>query len=122
MRSYLRSKNLTVSSTCGIILTVRYVNLTPHAIVLNDGREFPSSGTVARVSSTHTAFDELGICSVAFGDITGLPSEENGTIYIVSGMVAQATFRTDLVSPATGHPLAKRNDKGQIVSVPGFVR
>jgi hypothetical protein len=46
-------------------------------------------------------------------------------IYIVSGLVAQAPSvrgRSDVVSPATGHPDAKRNSAGQIVSVPGFVR
>ena len=102
---------------------MRFVNLTPHDIVLNDGRVFPSEGT-ARVSSTHTAFDENGICSVSFGEVEGLPAPEEDTIYIVSAMVAAraaAAGRTDVVSPATGHKECVR-EAGQIKSVPGFVR
>ena len=33
-----------------------------------------------------------------------------------------AAKRADVVSPATGHPDTVRNEKGHIVSVPGFVR
>ena len=40
---------------------------------------------------------------------------------IVSAMVLSASDRTDLVAPATGHPDTIRNDKGQIISVPGFI-
>lgn len=101
---------------------MKYINLTPHSITLNDGTTFPPSGQVARVSSTYTQFDENGICSVVFGQINDLPPPIEDTIYIVSGMVAAATKgRTDVVAPATGHPQAVRKD-GQIVSVPGFVR
>ena len=100
---------------------MNYVNLTPHAIALNDGRVFEPSGTIARVSSTHTAFDG-DVCSVEFGEVTGLPESSEGTLYIVSALVASAAKRHDVVSPATGHPEAKRNEKGQITSVPGFVR
>jgi hypothetical protein len=102
---------------------MRFRNFTPHPVVLNNGTEFPSEG-VARVSSTHTAFDENGICSVQFGDVVGLPEQEEGTILIVSAIVAAAAAkagRTDVVSPATGHPEAVR-EQGQIKSVPGFVR
>lgn len=101
---------------------IEFINLTPHDIVLNDGRVFRASGTVARVSSTHTPFDENGVCRVSFGEVENLPEPKDGTMFIVSGMVAAAAVdRTDLVSPATGHRDAVRNDKGQIVSVPGFV-
>ena len=72
---------------------MRYINLTPHAITMNDGRVFPATGTVARVSSSYTAFDADGIADVVFGEITGLPAPEAGTCYIVSGMVASAARR-----------------------------
>lgn len=101
---------------------MNFVNLTPHPIVLNDGRVFEPSGTVARVTSEHTPFNEDGVCSVKFGEIINLPEPQPETLYIVSGMVASATNRSDVVSPATGHPETKRNEKGQIASVPGFVR
>ena len=99
-----------------------YINLTPHAIRLNDGREFPPSGTVARVSASYTPFDGDGVCQAVFGQVQGLPAPQPGVIYIVSALVAQAARREDVVSPATGHPEARRDSNGQIVSVPGFVR
>ena len=99
-------------------------NLTPHVIVLNDGREFAREG-LARVSATFSKFDENRICSQQFGEVTGLPEPTNGVLYIVSALVltaAKAQGRTDVVAPATGHPDCKRNDKGFIISVPGFVK
>lgn len=97
------------------------VNLTPHTIKLNDGTEYAPSGNVARVSAGYSEFDERGICTVTFGDVSGLPEPEDDTLYVVSGMVAAAVKRADVVAPATGHPECVRNDKGHIVSVPGFV-
>lgn len=96
-------------------------NFTPHTIVINDGRTFASEG-LARVSSEHTAFNSDGVCEVVFGDVTGLPEPVEGTMYVVSALVAQAAKRSDVVAPATGHPQTVRNEKGHIVSVPGFVR
>lgn len=100
-----------------------FINVTPHAITLNDGRVFESVG-VARVGNTFSDFDSSGVCSVAYGDIEGLPAPQEDTLYIVSALVlsaAKAAGRTDCVAPATGHPACVR-DKGFIVSVPGFVR
>ena len=85
-------------------------------------RVYPPSGNVARVSSTHSQFDENGIASLSFGEVQGLPAPEEGVFYIVSALVAQAAKRADVVSPATGHPDVVRDQKGQIQSVPGFVR
>jgi hypothetical protein len=101
------------------------INLTPHAIVLNDGRSVGASGSVARVSSSFTKFDEAGICEQTFGDIQGLPEPKEDTLYVVSALVlaaAKASGRTDVIAPATGHPEVRRNEAGQIISVPGFVR
>lgn len=99
-------------------------NFTPHAIALNDGREFASEG-LARVSATFSKFDENGVCEQQFGDVTGLPESAEGVLYIVSALVltaAKAQGRTDCVAPATGHPECVRDEKGFIKSVPGFVR
>lgn len=99
-------------------------NFTPHAITLNDGREFASEG-LARVSATFTSFDENGVCEQQFGDVTGLPAPAADTLYIVSALVltaAKQAGRTDCVAPATGHPDCVRDEKGFIKSVPGFVR
>ena len=99
-----------------------FVNLTPHAIVLNNGETFPTSGTIARVEVQHSGFDSNGVCFAQYGEVAGLPTPTKGVIFIVSSIVgAAAKGRTDLVVPATGHPECRRNDKGQIISVPGFV-
>lgn len=99
---------------------MEFINLTPHAIKLNNGTVFSPSGKIARVESHYTPFDENGISHVEFGQVENLPEPQEGVIYIVSGMVAAASKRHDVVSPATGHPEAVR-ENGQIVSVPGFV-
>lgn len=100
-----------------------FINLTPHAITLNDGTSYPSVG-VARVANTFSSFDANGVCDVNFGNVQGLPAPSDGVLYIVSALVlsaAKAVGRTDCVAPATGHPDCVRNN-GFIVSVPGFVR
>lgn len=106
---------------------MNFVNLTPHAIILNDGRRFEATGNVARVSA------DLAECATGngtwgprmfrqtFGDVTGLPDPVDGTMFIVSGLVFSATDRTDVVAPATSHKDVVRNEAGQIVSVPGFI-
>lgn len=97
-----------------------YVNLTPHPIKLNDGRVFEPSGQVARVSSQFTDFTD-DICKVVYGDLINVPEPVENTKYMVSAMVLAASSRIDLVAPATGHPDCVRDDKGFIVSVPGFI-
>lgn len=102
------------------------INLTPHAICLNDGTEFPASGAVARVASSFQDIEELNgvpVTKVTFGEVEGLPPEDGEHLYIVSGLVASALngSRHDIIVPATGHPSCVRNEKGQIVSVPAFI-
>jgi hypothetical protein len=109
---------------------MEFINLTPHVIRLNDGREFPPSGAVARVSSRHVCAgfqDDIELFDVDFGEIENLPEHKhgNGKMYIVSGMVcaalaSQRANRQDVVSPATGHKDCVRIN-GQVHSVPGFV-
>lgn len=107
---------------------MNFINLTPHPIVLNDGTAFAPSGVVARVTDSFTPAAECGgvlAWSVGYGEVTGLPDPADDTTYIVSAMVLSAvrpSGRTDVVAPATGHPEARRNEKGHIISVPGFVR
>jgi len=97
-----------------------FINLTPHAIVLNDGRTFDATGNVARVQADLVDLGN-GMFRQTFGDVQGLPAPVDGTMFIVSGLVFSATDRTDVVAPATAHKDVKRNDAGQIVSVPGFI-
>lgn len=106
---------------------MNFVNLTPHAICLNDGQIFPPSGTVARVSadiSDKGIIGDIPLYSQGFGDVQNLPDAYPGVVFIVSAMVLSALngSRFDVVAPATSHPDVVRNDKGHIVSVPGFVQ
>lgn len=112
------------AAAAGRKTTMKLVNLTPHAIKLNDGTEFPPSGVTARIASSYSEFDADRVAEVVFGEPVGLPEPEEGTLFIVSGLLASALkgVRSDLVSPATGHPAAVRDEGGRIVSVPGFVR
>ena len=102
---------------------MKYINLTPHAIHLNDGRVFEASGTVARVTSSYTAIVD-DVCEQAFGDVQDLPAPQEGVRLIVSGMVLAALkgSRPDVVAPATGHRECVRNEQGHILSVPCFTR
>ena len=104
-------------------MNVKFVNLTPHTINLNDGRAFPSEG-IARVSTTYTKPNANGICRQEYGEISGLPAPQKGVKYIVSAIVlaaAKAKGRKDCVAPATNHPAMVRDEQGHIVSVPCFV-
>jgi hypothetical protein len=102
-------------------LPIIFLNCTPHEVRLNDGRVFPPSGILVRISAEYTAFDADGIASIKYGELE-LPDVLPNVRYIVSAIVkAAAPQREDFVCPATGHPEAVRVN-GQIVSVPGFVR
>lgn len=107
-----------------LMIMTTFKNYTPHPITLNDGREYASEG-LARVSATFSSFDENGVCTQEFGQVTGLPEPADNTLYIVSALVltaAKSAGRPDCVAPATGHPECVRDEKGFIVSVPGFVK
>lgn len=101
---------------------MKFINLTPHTITLNDGTSFTTEGN-ARIADIYTKFNVNGICKVKHGEIENLPEPEANTTFIVSAMVlaaAKEKGREDVVAPATGHPECKR-ENGFIVSVPGFV-
>lgn len=102
---------------------MKFINLTPHDIRLNDGTVYKPHGNPARVSDSYTEFDDDGICEVVYGEVENLPAPFKGVCYIVSAKVREASpFRLDVVSPATGHAKMVRKHDGQIASVPGFVR
>ena len=103
---------------------MNFINLTPHDIVVHKHEStvtYKPSGMVARVSTKTSDFVDM-IAVQTYGVIEGLPEPKPETLYIVSGLVASATQRQDVVAPATSSPLTIRNDKGHVVSVPGFVR
>lgn len=104
---------------------MKIINLTPHTINLYRGGEMimaiPSSG-VARVSVTSQIIGEVCGFPVrrnVYGEIIGLPDPEEGTMYIVSALVAQAAKdRRDLLLVDD----TVRNAEGQIIGCRGFAR
>lgn len=105
---------------------MKIINLTPHPIAITNGPTFEPSGTVARVSTKQADDGEINGIPVkkqTFGDIFDLPAPIDDTVFIVSAIVLSAAKdagRNDCVAPDTMN--AVRNDKGHIVSVPGFVK
>lgn len=113
---------------------MKFVNLTDGVVRLNDGREFPPSGVVARMA---WELKELGVDEVSGvrvftttnGGVENLPDDppdvlpegEEDIVYIVSDLVALAAGRDDMVSPAYGHAECKLAADGRVYSVPGFV-
>ncbi len=109
---------------------VEIVNLTPHEITLvrEDGEvmKIPPSGQVARVKVEQEVVNEINGISIVrtkFGDIEGLPEPQDGKIFIVSSLVAQAAAklgRTDVVAPDTSPQGVIRDENGRIVGVKRF--
>lgn len=103
------------------------VNLTPHAVVLENplgSVTFEPSGLVARIEQETTHKGQYQIFDIVSYVTIGnnLPEPEEGKRFLVSAMVlalGKELGRTDLLAPDTNR--AKRNDKGHIISVPGFV-
>ncbi len=103
------------------------INLTPHVITVraeSGDVNIEPSGIIARVSVSQEVVGKvegIEIVRSAFGAVENMP-EPDGTIYIVSSMVAQAlSFRVDIVAPDTG-PTAIRDESGRIVAVTRFQR
>lgn len=105
---------------------MRIINLTPHEIVLRtpqgDQQVFPASGSTARLKTAQYMLSSAaGVPPVAVtltGGIEGLPEPQEGVVYLVSSLVAQAAKRSDVWSPDTGQTAIREN--GQIVAVTRF--
>ena len=95
------------------------VNLTPHAITLiidgEDDLVIKPSGRVARVATSTVTIgdvDGIPVTTTSFGEVEGLPEPEDGTIYIVSSLVAQRVpERGDVYIPNE----SVRDERGRIV-------
>ena len=102
------------------------VNLTPHAInmiVDGDVKETIVSSGLARCSVMSNVVGQINgynVCENTYGEVVGLPQPQEGTIYIVSALVAQAVkgLRTDVVVVDK----TVRNESGQIIGCTGFAR
>lgn len=99
------------------------VNLTPHPVNIvtpNGVIDIPVGGEVARCSQTSKVIGEVNgipITSQRYGEVYGLPAPVEGTVYIVSHLVAAAaTGRADLFIPG---PVV-RDEEGRIIDCDGL--
>ena len=102
---------------------MKIVNMTPHAIVVGE-RTYEPSGMVARIEQESKVIGTIDGFEIEVNTVVGhnLPEFTEGTYLLVSAMVltiAKELGRFDCIAPNTNK--AVRNDKGHIVSVPGFV-
>jgi len=105
---------------------VYFVNLTPHAIVVNTAKSpvaIPPSGELARVKQEFVNVGDDGdfikTVTSEFGEVEGLPAPQKDTVFIVSSIVASATDRTDIAIPNTAD--AVRDEQGRIQSVRSLI-
>lgn len=101
-----------------------FVNLTPHSLNIHTGNgvvTIAPSGEVARVATVSVEADPIGgipTVTTSFGEVTGLPEPVEGTLFIVSGMVASAAPREDVLSPGD----LVRDESGRPVGCQGLRR
>jgi hypothetical protein len=98
-------------------------NLTPHEIaVMSDDKmkRIPPSGKIVRITSNCEPCGELDGMPVVLcteGVPRGLPEPKQGTVYIVSSVVAKSVMRQDVLSPDTSDDGVIRDGNGYIVAV-----
>ncbi len=103
---------------------MKIINLTPHDIsLMRNGQVveiFPASRMPARVSVSTEIVGEINgfeIRKNVYGQVVNLPEREEGTVYIVSALVAQAAKDRDDIFVTDG---AVRDADGRIIGCTGF--
>lgn len=104
------------------------INLTPHDVVIEneEGKQVFKSigkGNVPRIEFEYGEEEKINgitLTKMTVSGIKNLPPKREDTLLIVPAMISQQIKRGDLISPDTNN--AKRNEKGFIESVPGFVQ
>ena len=103
---------------------MQIINLTPHTInETTTGTSFKPSGIVARVATKQIQVDtipnNIPVYETTFGEVVGVPDEQENVMYIVSAMCLNAMAnREDLIAPGN----LKRDENGQPVGCMGFRR
>lgn len=108
---------------------MRIVNLTPHPLVFatdtGDVTVPPDPSGPARVAvmsdvvgSVQVDGHNIPVHHVAYGDPTGLPEPQDGTIYVVSRVVADRVGRADVMVADD----FVRDDQGRIVAAKALAR
>jgi hypothetical protein len=99
------------------------VNLTPHTVTVLVGdtmKNIPPSGKIVRVSAhcEHCGdIDGMPVVLCHEGEPRGLPEPKEGTVYLVSSVVAKAVKRKDVLSPDTSDDGVIRDGNGYIICV-----
>ena len=101
----------------------KIVNLMPHTInfVFNETKvDIAPSGVIARVSTKDTMMNPINgipVFRTEYGEIENLPDPCEGTVYVVSSLVAaRCPERDDVFVP--GRPI--RDDQGRIIGSAGL--
>jgi len=108
---------------------MKIVNLTPHTLNLFVGDkelQIPPSGIIARCEVTR---QQVGIITVdgieipvnrtVFGKVENLPEPQEGVVYVVSALVAQAVpDREDVFIPDD----TMRDEQGRIIGARALAR
>ncbi len=102
---------------------MKIVNLTPHrvAYVADNGKvvHYETSGIIARCAvETISAGEKGGIHFIRsnYGEVENLPTQEEGTLCIVSTLVQEQSGRADLIAPAE----VVRDKEGNIIGCKSF--
>lgn len=102
------------------------INLTPHAIsIYADGKTMlvtveptAPAARCAQRSEVCGYAGEIPIYRMEFGEVENLPEPVEGTVYIVSRLVATAVNRADVFCPGA----AVRDEAGRVVGCVGLSR
>ena len=108
---------------------IKVVNCTPHDVNLITGNgniTFPRSGIIPRLTEQQNKINsvivngiKIDIMKKSFLEPEGLPEPQEGTIFIVSALVAGAVkHRDDLVIPND----TIRDDQGRIIGCKNLAR
>lgn len=116
-------------------MATQIVNLNKHTVDVQlsngDRVQYAPSGQVATVAVKSVPDGEVNGIKVfrsEYGDVQGLPSPQDGVLYLVNMLVGQRAAligRTDLIGPDSGPSAIRYQDgprKGQIEAVTAFVR
>ena len=99
------------------------VNLTPHEVSVMVGdtlKRIPPSGQVVRVTTRCEKcgeIDGMPVVRCHEGEPRGMPEPAEGTVFIVSSVVAKALKRKDVLSPDTSDDGVLRDGNGYIIGV-----
>lgn len=103
------------------VIKMKIINLTPHEINIVGLEPIPSSGSVRVAETSHIVdtINGINIIVKKYGKIEDMPEPQEGTMYVVSLMVAQQlTHRDDVLT--IGDTI--RNEKGEIIGAKNFSR